>query len=87
MSWLRFFRRKQWDEERAKELQSYLEMETEENIQRGLSPEDARDAARRKLGEPMRIREEIYQMNTVGLIENAWQDLKYGTRDFAICPA
>ena len=36
MSWLRFFRRKQWDEERARELQSYLEMETEENIQRGL---------------------------------------------------
>lgn len=80
MSWLRFFRRKRWDEERARELESYLEMETEENLARGLSLDDARDAARRKLGEPMRIREEIYQMNTVGFIENAWQDLRYGAR-------
>ena len=56
--------------------ESYLEMETEENLQRGLSPEDARAAAQRKLGGPLRIREEIYDMNTVGLIENAWQDLK-----------
>ena len=86
MSWLRFFRRKQWDEERARELQSYLEMETEENLARGLSPEDARDAARRKLGEPMRIREEIYEMNTVGLIENAWQDLRYGARVLRLNP-
>ena len=28
------------------------------------SPDEARDAARRKLGEPLRIREEIYLMNT-----------------------
>src|SRR5688572_11776380 len=81
MSWLRFFRRKRWDEERAKELDSYLEMETAENIERGLSPEDARAAALKKLGGgTLRIREEIYEMNTVGLIENAWQDLRYGAR-------
>ena len=35
---------------------------------------------RRKLGGTLRIREEIYEMNTVGLIENAWQDLRYGAR-------
>ena len=54
MSWLRFFRRQAMglDERAKRELESYLEMETEENLERGLSPEDARDAARRKLGEP-----------------------------------
>jgi len=45
MSWTRFFRRRRWDEERARELQSYLEMETDENVARGLPPEEARDAA------------------------------------------
>jgi predicted permease len=80
MSWLRFLRRKAWDAERARELDSYLELETAENLERGLSPEDARAAAQRKLGGTLRIREEIYEMNTVGLVENAWQDLKYAAR-------
>ena len=70
MTWARFFRRRRWDEERARELQSYLEMETDENLARGLPPEEARDAAGRKLGEPLRIREEIYLMNTMGAIDS-----------------
>jgi putative ABC transport system permease protein len=46
----RFFHRRWWDEERARELESYLAIETDENIARGMSPAEARDAARRKLG-------------------------------------
>ena len=45
MSWRRFFRRAHWDRDRAEELRSYLEIETEENIGRGMSPESARRAA------------------------------------------
>jgi predicted permease len=86
MSWARFFRRRRWDEERARELQSYLEMETDENVARGLSPEAARDAARRKLGEPLRIREEIYRMNTMGIVDALWQDLRYGARILRLNP-
>jgi predicted permease len=86
MSWIRFFRRRRWDEERARELESYLEMETDENVARGLRPEDARDAARRKLGEPMRIREEIYLMNTVGVLDALGQDLRYGARILRLNP-
>jgi len=86
MSWTRFFRRRRWDEERARELQSYLEMETAENVARGLSPEAARDAARRKLGEPLRIREEIYLMNTVGIVDAFAQDLRYGLRILRLNP-
>ena len=33
MKWSRIFRRKQWDAERSRELQSYLQMETDENIE------------------------------------------------------
>ena len=43
----RFFRRRYWDEERARELEAYLEIETDENIARGMSPEEARHAAHR----------------------------------------
>ncbi len=34
MSWTRFFRRRYWDQERARELDAYLEAETDENIAR-----------------------------------------------------
>ena len=80
MSWTRFFRRRQWDEERARELEAYLEAETDENMARGMSPEEARYAAHRKLGNTMLIREEIYHMNSLGWIETMWQDLRFALR-------
>jgi hypothetical protein len=64
MSWIRFFRRSRWDAERARELQAYLEIEIDENIARGMVPDEARYAAHRKLGNATLVREEIYQMNT-----------------------
>src|SRR5712692_8786446 len=60
MGLTRFFRRRAWDNERARELETYLQMETDENIARGMLAEEARYAARRKLGNPTFIREEIY---------------------------
>src|SRR4051812_18970957 len=86
MGFLRFFRRRQWDEERARELQSYVDMETEDNVARGLGPEEARQAALRKLGNPLRIREEIYLMNTIGILDTIWQDLRYGARALRLNP-
>jgi hypothetical protein len=47
MTMMRFLRRDRWDAERARELEAYLEIETDENIARGMTPRDARDAARR----------------------------------------
>src|SRR5262245_39558155 len=87
MSVKRFFNRSRWDDERARELEAYLSIETDENIARGMSPADARDAARRKLGNAARVREEIYQMNTVTLVDNAWRDFKYGARLLRLNPA
>jgi putative ABC transport system permease protein len=80
MSWTRFFRRERWDQERERELQAYLDLETEENIARGMAPQEARYAARRKLGNPSQIREEIYRMNSLGFLESLWQDLRCGAR-------
>ncbi len=80
MGWSRFFRRGYWDEERARELEAHIAIETDDNIARGMTPADARQAALRKLGNPTLIREEIYRMNSLGLVETLWQDVKYGAR-------
>jgi predicted permease len=86
MSWTRYFRRKHWDKERARELEAHLEIETDENIARGMSPEEARYAAHRKLGNLTLIREEIYRMNSLGWLETLWQDLRYGLRQLKRSP-
>ena len=83
MSWTRFFHRQHWDRERARELEAYLDIETDENIGRGMSAEEARYAAQRKLGNTTLIREEIYHMNSLGWLETFWQDLRYAMRMLA----
>lgn len=50
MKWPRVFRRAERLAENARELQFYIEAETEDNIARGMSPDQAYAAARRKLG-------------------------------------
>ena len=80
MSWRQFFRRAHWDRDRAEELRSYLEIETDENIARGMSPEAARRAAHIKLGNTVRIREEIYRMNTISPLDTLGRDLRMALR-------
>src|SRR5882672_5699126 len=80
MSWKRFFRRAQWDEERARELEAHLQIEADSNVARGMSADDARAAACRKLGNPALIREQIYRMNSAQFLESLWNDLRYGGR-------
>ena len=80
MGWRRFLRRAWWDDERARELESYLDLETDDNIARGMSPDAARTAALRKLGNTGCIREEIYAMNSIRLVEWLKQDIRYAAR-------
>jgi predicted permease len=80
MSWRRFLRRAKWDLERREEIESYLQMETAENIARGMPESEARDAAHRKLGNRTLIREEIYRMNTIGFLDTLGRDVRYGLR-------
>jgi len=87
MSWTRFFRRRYWDEERARELEDYLEIETEENMARGMSPGEARHAALRKLGNTTLIREEIFHMNSLAWLESFWEDLRLAVRKLVRTPS
>jgi predicted permease len=80
MSWHRFFGRTSRDRESGDELRSYLEIETEENIARGMPPGVARRAAHLKLGNTVRIREEIYRVNTSSTLDTLGRDLRLALR-------
>ena len=80
MSLRRFFHRTQWDRERSQEIRSYLQIETDENIARGMPPAEALAAAHHKLGNATHIREEIYHMNTMTFFDTLMGDLRYALR-------
>jgi hypothetical protein len=86
MTLTRFFRRGKWDDERRRELEAYLAIETDANTARGMPPDEARLAALRKLGNRTVVREEIYQMNTLPLVDTLWRDLRYGARLLRLNP-
>ena len=69
MNWGYLLRRAKWDRERFEEIESYVRIETDENIARGMPYAEARAAARRKLGNRTLVREEIYRMNTVAFLD------------------
>src|SRR5947207_617101 len=87
MSWRRYFRRAHWDRERFEEIESYVRIETDENIARGMTPQAAREAARRKFGNRTLIREEIYKMNTVRFLDALARNLRYTLRGMRRNPA
>lgn len=86
MSIGRYFRRAKWDRERSEELESYLRIETDENVAQGMPYEEARAAALRKLGNRTLIREEIYRINTLTFLDTLAGDIRYGLRTLARSP-
>jgi predicted permease len=82
----RFFRRAKWDRERLEEIESYVQIETDENIARGLESGEARAAAGRKFGNSTLIREEIYIMNTIAFLDAIGRDVRYGLRTLRLNP-
>src|SRR5580765_1729947 len=86
MAFSKFLRRGRWDDERARELDAHLAIEIDGNLARGMTPQEARDAARRKLGNTTLVREEIYRMNSIVFLEALIQDLRYGLRLLRLNP-
>src|SRR5262245_27917099 len=68
------------EEELDKEARFHLEREREENIVRGMSPEEARYAAIRNFGGVERVKEESRDVRGVRLLEEVRQDMRYGAR-------
>src|SRR5215470_2067645 len=74
-----FFKSKM-EEELDDEVRFHLEREIEENIVRGMTPEEARSAAMRSFGGVERVKEESRDERGIRLLEEVWQDLRYGAR-------
>jgi len=62
------------------ELQFHLERQTEENIASGMSPEQARAAAKASFGNIAQATEECYEARGVAWIDDLAQDIRYGLR-------
>ena len=82
-----FFKRSAEDSDLSEELQSHLAHEIDDNLSRGMSPEEARRLAYLKLGNPLRIRDRVWETNRLGWIEDIWRDLRYAARTLRKAPS
>ncbi|HEV2915030.1 MAG TPA: ABC transporter permease [Pyrinomonadaceae bacterium] len=62
------------------ELRIHIRMRTEENIARGMSPEDARRDAEQRFGNSGHIKDLGWDVRGGGWLETFWQDIRYGSR-------
>ena len=72
--------RKKIEREMDAELRFHLEMETAENIRRGMSEEEARLAARRSFGGVEQMKEAYRDVSRFRWLEDLWQDLCFAVR-------
>ena len=85
--WARFFsRRKRMMEDLDQDIRDYIERETQDNIERGMSPEEARYAALRKFGNVTRVKEDTWEVWSFVWLEQLWQDIRFGLRMLAKNP-
>ncbi|HUI44292.1 MAG TPA: ABC transporter permease [Terriglobia bacterium] len=72
--------RRRLDEDFRQELQSHFALLTEENIRRGLPLEEARRAARVRLGGVTQLRETQREAWGLPMLETLFQDIRYALR-------
>jgi putative ABC transport system permease protein len=75
-----FFRRKRLDEDLNDELHSHIELAVEENMQHGMTEEEARTAALRAFGGVAQTRENYRVQRGLPFLEILWSDLRYAVR-------
>src|SRR5579864_2269986 len=94
MGWLRKLRTRlralrqgeQLHRELAEEWQFHIDLRTEENIRRGMSPEEARLNAVRHFGNSGYIKDVSWEVRGGGLMEKLWQDLRFAVRQLRKSP-
>lgn len=80
MNWRSWIRRGHVDADLQEQMKLHLAEEIDDNLARGVSPEQARRAALLKFGNPQQIREKLWQQNTISWLDSPWRNLKYGVR-------
>jgi len=73
-------RRERMMQDLERDIRNHIEMETQDNIERGMSPEEARYAAVRKFGNVTRVKEETREVWSFVWLEQFLQDMRYALR-------
>src|SRR6266508_1928705 len=74
------FHKEKLDAQMNDEMRSHIEMQTQENIEAGMKPDEARYAALRQFGWVESIKDICREQRGVSWIENLGQDIRYGSR-------
>jgi predicted permease len=73
-------RRKRMLDELDADIREHIARETQDNIERGMTPEEARYAAMRKFGNVTRVKEETREVWSVVWLEQLMEDIRFGLR-------
>ncbi|MGO8785889.1 MAG: ADOP family duplicated permease [Terriglobia bacterium] len=74
------FRRSKPADDLAEEIRSHLEIEEQENLESGMTPDEAHYAALRRFGNVTLAQERSREMWGWNSVETLWQDLRFGFR-------
>ena len=74
------WRRNRMLKELEEDIREHIERETQDNIERGMTPEEARHAAMQKFGNVTRVKEDVREAWGFVWLEQVIQDLRYGAR-------
>ncbi len=73
-------RRERMMDDLDRDIREHIEMETQDNIDRGMPPEEARYAAVRKFGNVTRVKEDTRDVWSFAWLEQLGQDISYALR-------
>jgi putative ABC transport system permease protein len=73
-------RRRNLADELQQEMDAHLQFLMDENLERGMRPDDARAAARREFGNMTRVRERSYHSWQFPALESLMRDVRYAAR-------
>src|ERR1041385_8875025 len=74
------FNKQRKDQELDDEIESHLQLEIEENLRLGMTPEEARRRAMIKLGGVESTKEAYRDQRGLPWLETLWQDIRFGAR-------
>lgn len=79
--------RRGFDDDVSEEMRAHLELIADENVERGMAPDEARASARRRFGNLMRTKENTREAWQFAGFETVLQDIRYGLRGIRKAPA
>ena len=84
--WRNLFHKDRVEREFTEEIQTYLDMLSEEKIRQGLTPQEARRNALIELGGVEQVQERVREIRMGQFIETTWRDIRCGVRALVHSP-